>query len=91
MARVCPTCRRLTGDDESLCESCGTTTVSPELWQAMRSHAVQPRPVPTPSPPAPTKQTPEQVEHWAQLGMGGIAAFFVFFVVFLVAYMLYSF
>ncbi|MDP8225537.1 MAG: hypothetical protein P9L99_19405 [Candidatus Lernaella stagnicola] len=92
MARVCPQCRRMVGDDEDNCRQCGAPTVTPDQWRAMR-YAAPSRPPgpPAPQPKKPPEQTPEQVEQWAKIGMGGIFAFFLFFVVFLVAYAIKAF
>jgi hypothetical protein len=84
MARVCPQCRRMTGDEELQCGECGGETVTPDVWQRLRQN------LPKPTPKKKTEkaeQTPEQVESWARFGMGGMFAFFMFFLSFMIVYL----
>jgi hypothetical protein len=90
MARVCPVCRRLTADEESLCRQCGNPTVEPAVWQVLRQTFPKPGAVATPD----AEQTViaaenEQNEAWIKTGLGGMLAALLFFVVYLIAYLVY--
>ncbi len=85
MARVCPNCICLTAADEMICQRCGASTVTSEQWLQIRGRT-------QPSSAVPVKeqvpeQTPEEVEQWANFGMGGFLAAFLFFAVFMIVYL----
>ncbi len=81
MARVCPACRRITDDTETVCRVCGGPTIAPETWQMVR----QALPPPPPTPP----EDVEKHERWVKFGLGGMLAALLFFVVYLIAYVFY--
>jgi hypothetical protein len=81
MARVCPNCRRMVGDDELACSKCGAMTLDTTTWRDVR-----PSQVDTPISP---KDEAGVSEHRLKVGLGGMLAVFTFFIVYLIAYLVF--
>jgi hypothetical protein len=89
MARVCPACRRMTGDEEMQCKTCGQPTVDPNTWREMRQSVISMQENLNAQSAAVSNREAEKTanDRRIYIGLGGMAAFLLFFVVFLIAYL----
>lgn len=84
MARVCPKCRKLTTDLERFCPECGSQTVDPAAWRAMRLQQAPAKQTQKTEPPISQEELSAKR---MKIGLGGLLAFLLFFIAYLAAYL----